>query len=58
VAFYQALRAAGVPAEMHLYQSGGHGFGMENRTTEDRWMDRLRQWMKSNGWLNPEIPKK
>lgn len=58
IAFYQALRAAGVPAEMHLYQSGGHGFGMENRTTADRWMDRLRHWMKSNGWLNPETPKK
>ncbi|MBV9773765.1 MAG: alpha/beta hydrolase [Gemmatimonadetes bacterium] len=26
--FYQALRAAGVPVEMHVYQRGGHGFGL------------------------------
>ncbi len=58
LAFYQALRAAGVPAEMHLYQSGGHGFGMNNPTTADKWMDRLYHWMKSNNWLTVESTKK
>jgi len=28
VLFYEALRAAGVPAELHIYEAGGHGFGL------------------------------
>src|SRR5438105_1826258 len=28
VAYYLALKKAGVPAELHIYNSGGHGFGM------------------------------
>jgi acetyl esterase/lipase len=51
VVFYQALLKNKVPAEMHIYQNGGHGFGMVNKTTDQRWMDKCRSWMKSNGWL-------
>ena len=32
VAFYLALRRAGVPAEMHIYQNGRHGLGMAKDT--------------------------
>lgn len=46
VAFYLACSHAGVPAEMHLYPKGGHGFGMNNKTTDDRWMERLFNWLK------------
>ncbi len=49
--FYQALRRHSVPAEMHLYPKGGHGFGMNNATTKDQWMDRLQNWLDANGWL-------
>lgn len=49
--FYQALVAHQVPAELHAYPHGGHGFGMNNRTTPDPWMDRCRNWMKSMGWI-------
>ena len=49
--FYQALRRHGVPAEMHLYPQGGHGFGMNNKTTKDQWTERLQNWMDANGWL-------
>ena len=40
-----------VPAEMHLYPKGGHGFGLNNKTTKDLWTDRLRNWFEANGWL-------
>jgi len=50
--FYQALHRHKVPAEMHLYPKGGHGFGMNNATTKDKWMDRLQNWLDANGWLN------
>jgi acetyl esterase/lipase len=49
--FYQALNRHKVPAEMHLYPKGGHGFGMNNATTKDKWMDRLQNWLDANGWL-------
>jgi hypothetical protein len=40
-----------VKAEMHIYQAGGHGFGLNNRTTKDMWFDRLTNWMDENGFL-------
>lgn len=51
VAFYEALLKNKVPAELHLYQLGGHGFGLINPTTSDLWMDRLKNWLKTNKWI-------
>jgi len=51
IRFYQKLLENNVPAELHIYQNGGHGFGMINKTTDDLWMDRCQHWLKSNGWL-------
>jgi acetyl esterase/lipase len=51
VLFYQALLSNGVKSEMHIYQNGGHGFGLINKTTNDRWMESCRNWMRHNGWL-------
>lgn len=52
--FYSALARNKVPAELHVYPKGGHGFGMVNRTTSDQWMDRLFNWMKMNGWVTSD----
>ncbi len=46
LAFYSACIDHGVSAEMHLYPKGGHGFGMFNPTTSDRWIERLKNWLK------------
>jgi pectinesterase len=46
IRYYQACIKNGVPAEMHLYPRGGHGFGMYNKTTGDDWMERLYIWLK------------
>jgi len=51
VVFYTALLRNHVKCEMHLYQGGGHGFGMINKTTKDSWMERCFNWMEGNGWL-------
>lgn len=51
IIFNQALVANKVKAEMHLYQNGGHGFGLKNTTTSDDWFERLTNWMKSNKFL-------
>ena len=51
VRFYEACIKNKVPAEMHLYKGGGHGFGLINPTTSEKWMDSCTAWMDSNGWL-------
>lgn len=51
ILFYQSLIRNNIPAELHIYQKGGHGFGMNNKTTSDNWTERLANWMKGNGWL-------
>jgi pectinesterase len=47
IRFYQACVKNKVLAEMHIYPKGGHGFGMYNKTTDDNWMERLRNWLNS-----------
>jgi acetyl esterase/lipase len=49
--FYEALQLNKIPSEMHIYPHGGHGFGLHNNTTTDSWFDRLKTWLKDNGWL-------
>ena len=51
IVFYEGLLRNKIPAELHIYQNGGHGFGMHNRTTKEEWMDRCMNWMAANGWL-------
>lgn len=51
IAFYDALQKNGVPAEIHLFEKGGHGFGMNNKTTDEKWMDWLREWMKKTKFI-------
>jgi acetyl esterase/lipase len=41
-----------VPVDLHVYAKGGHGFGLNNKTTSgDLWFDRLITWMKANQLL-------
>jgi acetyl esterase/lipase len=50
--FYEALRSAGVPSELHVYQKGGHGFGLkQGMGPASGWTDRAEEWMRFNGWL-------
>lgn len=51
IRYYEALIQNKVKAELHLYQAGGHGFGMNNSTTSDQWMERLKNWLQANKWL-------
>lgn len=45
IRFYQACIKNAVPVEMHIYNKGGHGFGLHNKTTKDEWFERLMNWM-------------
>lgn len=50
VLFYLALRKANVPAEMHIYENGRHGFGLgENFGPVSTWPTRCQDWMRNRG---------
>lgn len=51
VKFYEALIAHKVKAELHIYQNGGHGFGMKSPITKDYWMISCKDWMRNNNLL-------
>jgi len=51
ILFNQAMVKNKVPVETHLYQAGGHGFGLHNKTTSDEWFTHLINWMKTNSLL-------
>lgn len=51
LSFYEALVRNGVPAELHVYPRGGHGWGLWNPLSKDQWPDRFKEWMEVNGWL-------
>lgn len=50
--FYQAMRRAKAPIEMHLYSKGPHGSGMSPALGPiSEWPALCEKWMRFNGWL-------
>ena len=53
VAFYMGLKKAKVPAEMHIYEKGRHGFGLGvGAGPVSSWPLRCTEWMRGRGLLN------
>ncbi|MEC7697011.1 MAG: family 16 glycoside hydrolase [Planctomycetota bacterium] len=53
IAFYQALRNADVPVELHIYEQGRHGLGLARSVpTASDWTARCTAWMRSRGLLD------
>jgi acetyl esterase/lipase len=51
--FYGALRAAGVPAELHLFETAPHGFGPRPADPAVALWTRLaEEWLRRHGWLD------
>jgi acetyl esterase/lipase len=54
VRFYEALKAAGYRTEFHIYNSGGHGWGMRKQgRSSDHWIDAFYYWMEAQGLTRP-----
>ena len=50
VAYYIALKKAGVPVEMHLYAQGGHAFGLRRSELPiTRWPQLMETWLETIG---------
>jgi acetyl esterase/lipase len=49
IMFFQALTRAHVPAEMHIYEHGGHGFGMTQEHGDTAlWPRRAEEWLREH----------
>ena len=53
VALLSAMKAVDVPAELHVYDAGGHGYGLRrvDGLPVTTWPDRGREWLDRHGWL-------
>lgn len=50
IMFYEALKKNKVATEMHLFQAGGHGFGLINPKSKELWFDWCAAWLSNNGF--------
>lgn len=50
---YLRFKRAGVSAELHIYSTGGHGFGLRssNRRPVGNWIVRFEEWLKESGFV-------
>ena len=46
IRFYEALTANGIPSELHIYDNGGHGYGLAMRKAGPNWTPALEAWLK------------
>ncbi len=54
VRFYEALKAARHNPEFHIYNHGGHGWGMRKQgTSSDHWIDEFYWWLEAQGLTRP-----
>lgn len=54
VQLYLELKRAGVPAELHVYAAGGHGFGLRpSDQPVSTWPARCADWLRGQGLLKP-----
>lgn len=51
IRYYESLLKHKIYGSLIIYPHGGHGFGMNNKTTADRWMDNLKNWLISINML-------
>lgn len=50
LSFFYALLQARVKAEMHILQSGGHGFALTDSNSKDNWFRMFQSWLVENGF--------
>jgi len=53
ISYALALKKYNIPCELHLYQSGGHGYGLgRSANTESTWPDACRKWLETRGFIS------
>ncbi len=55
VRFHEVLTSAGYRPEVHMFNAGGHGFGMRKQgTSSDHWIDAFDYWLEAQGLTRSE----
>ncbi|MNL53966.1 Acetylxylan esterase precursor [compost metagenome] len=49
--YYLALKQNKISAEMHLYENGGHGYGLGVSGTNINWSNACKKWLVANGLI-------
>ncbi len=52
IQYYMALKDNNVPVEMHIYENGGHGFGLGVKETSLNWSESCEHWLRTNKFLD------
>ncbi len=50
IKFYEALQKNAIPAELHIYSKGDHGFA--KYPSFEEWFGRCKDWMRNNDWMD------
>lgn len=53
--YYLALKENNIPVEMHIYENGGHGFGLGVEGTNKTWTKACENWLIANGFLSSTL---
>jgi acetyl esterase/lipase len=52
--YFTGLQKNNIPAELHIFRKGGHGYGLAKKGgTESSWPELCLKWMDISGFLNP-----
>jgi acetyl esterase/lipase len=52
IGYFKGLQKNNIPAELHIFQKGGHGYGLSpNGGTESSWPDLCIKWLKAMGLI-------
>jgi dipeptidyl aminopeptidase/acylaminoacyl peptidase len=52
ILYFEGLQKYNIPSELHVFQKGGHGYGLSiNKGTQSAWPDLCMKWMKEIGIL-------
>ena len=55
ILMYEALKAKKIPCELHIFENGGHGYGMRpGKTVTKLWPSLLEAWLTSRGAIAPQ----
>jgi acetyl esterase/lipase len=50
--YYMNLKKYNIPVEMHIYEKGGHGFGLGTKGTHTDWPKTCEKWLLENNYIN------
>lgn len=52
--YFMALKQNNILTELHIYEAGGHGFGLGNNEINMNWNDQCKNWLKFNSFLDSD----